>query len=372
MRVLVVAPGHAFSTLDVYEGLVWGLRANGAQVVAFPLHQSLDMAGVLVGAAAQAGAFSPDDDPDALMFSIAANGIPGMAMYHQVDAAIVVTGQNLPYSIPLTLRKGGILTALLCTESPYLTRQRERHDAACYDVVFTNERTAVGLFDRNEPGRVHYLPHAYHPARHRPEGPAAPRCDVAFVGTAFPERRALFDAVDWDGVDFQERSVVVKPDARGAEIAAVLRATTPNAETAAIYRGARIVLNHHRTTGDYKAGEHIDDPAESIGPRAYEAAACGAFQVSDWRPELDDVFHGSVPTYDPSRPETLGALVRHYLAHPMAREALAREQRAAVAEHHWGNRARAVLDILTSTPRGLSRAHAAAALPPTPSTLEAA
>jgi hypothetical protein len=29
MKVLVVAPGHVFSTIDVYTGLCAGLRANG-------------------------------------------------------------------------------------------------------------------------------------------------------------------------------------------------------------------------------------------------------------------------------------------------------------------------------------------------------
>ena len=350
MKILVIQPGHAYSTADVCDGLVWGLRANGADVYEYPLLHTLQIAEALVGAGKMLRALGPDDERYPSAFDLAAAGIPGVAMARGVDACIVVTGSNLPYTIPITLRRGGIPTALLCTESPYLTAKRERHDAAVYDLVFTNDRAALPLFDRGPAGRVHYLPHAYHPQRHTPDGPRADPCDVYFVGTRFPEREALLGGADWSGVDFRDHSVRYDPDADFAEMAQQIR---PNADVASHYRAAAISLNHHRTAVDFTSGEY-SGPVHSIGPRAYEIPACGGFQLcDDARPELDEVFAGTVPTYRAGDPADLARQVRHYLSSPSTRERLAAAQREAVAPHRWDIRARQVLDILSATSRGI-------------------
>jgi hypothetical protein len=349
MKILVIQPGHAYSTADVCDGLVWGLRANGADVYEYPLLGTLQVAEALVGAAKSIYALGPDDDRYPSAFDLAAAGIPGVAMARGVDACIVVTGSNLPYTIPITLRRGGIPTALLCTESPYLTHKRERHDAAVYDLVFTNDRAALPLFDRGPAGRVHYLPHAYHPQRHTPDGSRAEPCDVYFVGTRFPERDALLGGVDWGGVDFRDHSLRYAEAVDRADITAQV---TPNADAASHYRAAAISLNHHRTAVDFTSGDYAG-PVHSLGPRAYEISACGGFQLcDDARPELDEVFGGTVPTYRAGDSADLEQKIRHYLSIPGTREQLARAQMEAVAPHRWDARARHLLEVLTTFTRG--------------------
>ena len=87
-----------------------------------------------------------------------------------------------------------------------------------------------------------------------------------------------------------------------------------NAETVKLYQRARVALNLHRTdTMDQaeaakaiKRGKRrgvlgtkpMTGEAYSIGPRAYELAACGAFQIcDDTRPEL------RAAAWDPAAPD---------------------------------------------------------------------
>lgn len=342
MRILVVAPGHGFSTLDVHAGLCAGLRANGCEVFEYPLHTTFETMELLVAAAKEIGIAPEGGYPDPLM--LGTMGIPGYAMAKRVEWTIFIHGLNVPPSIPETLRRGGYHTALLCTESPYETAEREASAAQLYEVVFTTDRAAVPLFLGNRPDRVHYLAHAWHPARHTPDGAAADPCDVFFTGTRYPERDALLNGVDWTGIDFRDRTL----DYTKKALPALLGDITPNEVAAAHYRSAAISLNHHRTsTLIHEGGGHIaPGAAESLNPRAYEVPACGGFLVSDTRAELPDVFGDAVPTYTDSA--SLERLIRYFLANPDERRVLAARQHAAVLPHSWTQRARQVLDRIAA------------------------
>lgn len=359
MKILVIHPGDGFSTSDVYDGLVWGLgQQPGIEVYEYNLLAELELIGMLTEAFADRCEALGETPPNIDVFAYAARGIVMKAVNREITHCIAVTGSKLPWGIPYTLRtKLNIPTALLCTESPYLTTEREQNDAVVYDIVFTNDRNAVPLFTRNDPAAVHYLPHAYHPERHSPLGMAMAPADVRFIGTLFPERKALFDAVDWSGLNWDLRGVaydsVPGPLTRD-RAQRLISQIVPNTTTAALYRGAGIVINHHRTIRHPGETHHIAAAeAYSLGPRAYEIAACGAFQLSDdSRPELDEVFAGSVPTYRAGDAADLSQKIRHYHKLPTVRERLAAAAREAVAPHHWGNRAVQVLDVLASPHRG--------------------
>jgi hypothetical protein len=332
MRVMVVHSGHGFSTKDVGDGLCMGLRAQGVEVVEYPLMHTLESMDLIVGAARLMDIDVPGGYPD--VFQMASMGIPGMAMAKSVEAVIFIHGLNVPPSIPATLKRGGYTTALLCTETPYQIEQ-EKNIAQFYDVIFTNDRAGVPLFSLNRPDTVHYLPHAYNPLVHTPEGEKAEPCDVFFVGTKFPERAALLDGVDWSNINLVERTIDYSS---GKPTAALLAQITPNERTATYYRSAFISLCHHRA-----------DPtglAESLNPRCYEVPACGGFLISDVRAELFDIFGRSVPTYTDSA--SLESLVRYFMAHPQERDTLAARQREAIASHTWPERARDMLGILAA------------------------
>lgn len=342
-KILVVGSGHAFSTSDVGAGLVWGLQHAGCDVIEYPLADYLLLAEALIEAAGKALPY--EQNPSFL----ATAEVLGYAIRHEPDAVIVVSGNNFHIARAVLLQMLGsqrtkpMPTAILCTESPY--DEREIGHSRGFDYVFTNERTAIQQFTRfHQPARVHYLAHAYHPARHMP-GPPEPdkTSDVCFIGTGFPERQQLFGGVNWTDLAFVQRGYGWQSWTPGDE-----QSITQNDDTADYYRSTKVAVNHHRTTTTLEAGTHIaPGAAESIGPRAYEIAACGAFQLcDDSRVELRDVFGDTVPTYRADDSADLDRHVRYWLNHAGAREAAATAQHQAVTEHHWGNRANQVLNVL--------------------------
>lgn len=337
MRIVLVHSGHGFSTLNVGEGIAAGLRANGVDVFEYPLHRTFEAMELLIGAAKMMGIAPEGGYPDPT--ELGTMGIPGYVMAKRADLVLFVHGLNIPASIPETLRRGGYRTALLCTESPYET-DREANAAQFYEWVFTNEKAAVSRFTFNRPDRVHYLPHAYNPQTHTPDGAHAEPCDVFFCGSRYPERDALLNGVDWSGIALVDKTI----DYQRQDKAKALSQVVPNAQAAAHYRSAKISLNHHRQVGDFHTHTTIvPGSAASLNPRAYEVPACGGFLISDARAELTDVFGDSVPTYTDSA--SLERLIRYYLAHNDERRALAARQHAAVAAHSWTFRARSMLAL---------------------------
>jgi spore maturation protein CgeB len=87
--------------------------------------------------------------------------------------------------------------------------------------------------------------------------------------------------------------------------------------------------------------------AESLGPRAYEIPAVGGFMLcDDERPELREVYGACAATFRAWDSADLAKQARYWLAHPDARERTRRAQHEAVAPHHWGERARGVLETI--------------------------
>lgn len=337
MRVYVIHPGASFSTADVFDGLVAGLRANGVDVYEGRLDSILSWYDTLVSVGAARGVLQTTAlDPDHLnRHALASAHITRHILQTEPDLVIAVSAHNYNIGDAKIIRRY-FRTAMIGTEAPYLTTL-EVQLAACYDAVFTNERASVPTYALHCP-RAYYLPHAYNPDVHRPDG-AAIASDVVFVGSLFDERRALFDGVDWTGIDFRCRGYDLARDVQTADI-------VPNADTAALYRGAKIALNHHRTTTSHASGQHIrPEEAESLGPRAYEIAACGAFQLmDDSRAEAREVFGDSLVTYRAGDSDDLARQVRHWLSRDRADVAAA--QRAAILPHSWTNRARQLLEVM--------------------------
>lgn len=344
MRVLVIHPGSAYSVSDVYDGLCVGLRAAGCEVLEARLDQGL----ILFDDALTAlGALNPEyrvpewaQDPSAL----AGARIINQAALLRPDLAIVVTGLKLHYSVPLALHSLGVPAALLCTETPY--SDDEPRIAPLYRHVFTHDRAGLARFAGHP--SAHYLPHAFNPERHRPGAAEADKAvDVYFVGAGFDERRALFAPLRAElGARFVCEGVLWDDTIDFADERQVWAGAVDNAEVVRWYRSAGICLNHHRTTAEYGTGQHIaPGSAASLGPRAFEIAACKGFQLcDDSRPDLPELLGDSVPTYRAGDAADLLRQARHWLGRPGARAALAAAACEAVQAHSWHARARQLLE----------------------------
>lgn len=341
MNVLCIHPGHLFATADVFDGLCAGLRANGVEPIEYRFDRIARMFYGLIKGAELSGAIVPDADASPSDFArwLGASDALAMALDHEVAAVIVVNGLLVPPERMVLFRKLGIPIGCIGTEAPYQS-DREVKVAPAYTHWFTNERRETWRFSRLT--HAAYLPHAYNPERHA-TGPASPdhESDVVFVGSGFPERQRLIQGVNWSGIRLALHGTLWEGKAQGEGVIS-------NSEACDWYRGAKIVLNHHRTSTYHADDQHIPiGSAESLGPRDYEVAACGAFQISDdSRPEYGEVFGSAAVTYRAGDSADLEALIRYYLTHDDERLALAAAQHEAVLPHSWQARAADVLNTL--------------------------
>lgn len=344
MKLLLIHSGHAFSTSDVYDGMAWGLRANGVEVVEYRWDRHLTTLNILAAAGVAQGAIAREKYEDVLKFMalLASADSLTTAVEHEVEAVLVINGILFPAQRAATFASIGLPVACYGTEAPYLI-DRELHQAQGYTHWFTQERRCVKRF----PIPTTYLPMAYHPEHHHPAPPdPAKEADLAFVGGGYPERKALWEGVNWTGIDARRFGTLWHLDALTPD-ADLSAGNIPNTETTRWHQSARIGLNLHRRMAEPGGAPIPAGAGESLGPRPYEIAACGTLLLSDdERPELRDVFGDSAATFRAWDAADLERQARYWLAHPDARDRRAAEQYAAVQPHHWGNRARTVLETL--------------------------
>lgn len=346
-RVMVVAPGHRYSTKDVYDNILAGLRSMpGMDVLAFPFHDYIE---ALLPLESDWEQSNVPDVTDTLLLRASDAAFPRFLAF-QPQLVVVMTGTTFPLAASALMARY-TRTAVVLTESPYQRDMEQRLSVAFHD-VFTNERTCVEGFVRHrrmmehiEPGRVHYLPHMFNPAVHHSRPALAQYAsDACFIGSPFPERLALFGGVNWGGICF--RSWGMEADPSVPESAEKPGGFVSNDTAHDIYASASIVINHHRTSTYYGSGGHITSgEAESLNPRAYELAAAGVFQVcDDSRPELAEVFGDSIPTYRQGDSADLERVIRYDLDRPEERRRLAGAAQARSLGHGCASRARYIID----------------------------
>ena len=337
MRILLVGAGAAFSTRDVEDGYLAALRATDAEVWLYDLGTRLSLAREWVHKLWRRRGGKPEDRPgwpDAI-YRGSVEALE-MALRFQADWVFIVSGMFFHPDVLEMMRRAGLRTAVLFTESPYEDEQQATM-AALADICWTTERTSTH--------RLHagYMRHAYDPARHRTDVPldlSLPAHDVVFVGSGFPERIEILKSIDWTGIDlglYGEWGLLGPT----SKLRQFVRSGPVSNETAVgLYRRAKIGLNLHRSSKTYGRGAARVAHAESANPRTYELAACGLFQVSDARLEIYELFGDAVPMVDTS---TLERTIRAYLQDSPARHHAARQARLAVEPHTFTARAGKVL-----------------------------
>ena len=338
-RVSVVYPAQNSSNYDVASGYVDAFRLLGHVVNAIPYHQLYkDWNEYFRFFGLYRGIYDFEFDKEDVARSASLHVVIKV-METDPDIVVIIDGTGLhkdAYQWLRKFRETGVETVVVATESPY-------HDkyigqiAEYVNMAFTNERASATNMG------IHYLPTAYNSVVHHPIlVPKQDRHDVVFVGSGFPERQAMLEGVDWNGIDlylagffrFEQTHPLAEYYKAGA---------LHNSDAAALYSGAKISINLNRTAVDYDANKTIED-AESLSPRAYEVPASGGFLISEWRAEIDDIFDGCVPTF--KTPQELDALIHYYLdpANELERVELSDMQREAVTKaHSYCDRARELL-----------------------------
>ena len=355
MRILCIDPAADWSTRDVFDGLVEGLRAAGATPLPYYFGKRMSaIHGALMQQWRKRGATAAErgnrpNAADAMLWT--SELAVTWALRHDPDWVLIVSGMYFHPDALAMLRQcrrrdgAPVKVAVLLTETPY-DAAKEAFAIQFADMAWTNERTGAPWFRQYCPGTT-YLRHAYRESLHRPgltaEDLGVPAHDVVFVGTGFSERVELLEAVDWTGIDFGLYGFW--PLSKKSPLQAHVRqGAVNNATTTALHKRAKIALNLFRTSCGFRKDAKRIYGAESLGPRSYELAAAGVFSLSERRPEVAETFGDLVPTFE--GPEELSSLLRRWLPDGSGRQDVAARLPATVSGHSWNFRARQVLDDL--------------------------
>ena len=339
MRFLVISSPHGFSTRDVWKRVLLGLQANGAEAYPFDLLPRWRAFDLMLDLARKAKVVMPEPFKSNLL---AYEPIFGAAHYHEVDAVIVVSPQYFPVPIADLLSKSGIKTIGYFTECPYEDTLIAPVQAAHFDYVMVNDRYSLGLYE-SFCDNVMYLPHSYDPVIHYPAPNPAEGERVVWVGSAYGSRRQFLHAVNWRGIDLEMYGLWNAMPSRWSLRPYVRDGAIENETAAELYRQAAMSFSIHRSQRYIDMDWTIDEgEAYSASPRTFELAACGCFQISDFRQEVEDIFGDTVPIYQ--TPAEFGRLMRRALDDPVWREEVAKKQHQAIQGHDCASRMATLLE----------------------------
>jgi spore maturation protein CgeB len=329
LRILFVDTAVEISIADSARGYLAALKRQGHDVHHFKTSSRIRFAATALQHGPQ-----PDLVKDfGLISQLASEMIVVEALKHRADLIIVPSGLGLHQNGLELATRAGFPIVLILTESPYEDGHQEkaaRHSAH----VFTNDLSSA----MTHPD-WRYLASAYDPEYHHPY-PVDPdsQADVLFVGTGWPERQALLEGVDWTGINLRLMGTWPNLTDESPLWPFFEDVQVNNSETSRLYSSTKVAVNHHRS----------DPKAMSLNPRGYELGGCGVFQISDWRPEIEDVYRDAVPIYHDSK--SLEQTIRFALDNPRARTRTANRQRERLLEgrHTFDDRAAQLIDQLVT------------------------
>lgn len=351
LKILLVHPGASWSTADVEAGLRFGLEEHGVHVIPYRLDTRIAHTSRFMHMVSRLNRRKQKDAKipnfaDCLYQASA--GVIERALRYQVNVVFLVSAMYFHPDILVLLKRAGLRVVILFTESPY-DLENELLMAQLADGCWTMERSCVSEFQRAQPNSG-YLPHAWHPKRHRPEAQEGdadvPSHDVVFVGSSFRERLAWFRSIDWTGIDLGLYGLWDLADDEPLKTHLKIADAISNDFTAALYRRAKIGLNLYRKSQGFGEKAPFILHAESMNPRGYELAACGAFHLSDYRAEVVERFNGHVPTFRTS--DEAVVLIRQWLNDNDGRKRIAADLPVLVEGSSWTDRAATVLSDLKS------------------------
>jgi spore maturation protein CgeB len=259
------------------------------------------------------------------------------------DLVLAIAQAPLTLAVLEHLRKKKFLTAMWFVENyRHLTYWQQL--AAGYDYWFVIQQAECQeAFKRAGARDVGYLPMAADPAVHRPLAltdaeRAEYGADLSFVGAGYPNRRALLPR--WLSKDWSFKLWGNEWEG-AADLVPVLQRRGARIDTEAcmkVFNASAINLNPHSCGGDA-----LDPQADFVNPRTFELAACGAFQLTDERALLPDLFTDEEIVRF-RRTEDVPALIRMWLDDPSGRRTIAEAARQRVLEQHtYGHRMKALL-----------------------------
>jgi len=250
-------------------------------------------------------------------------------------------------------RGRGHQIAVWCVDQPYRI-DKDINFAHHYEYIFTNELSCLPVYlERGHNAnylplgvsRSIFYPKAVEPAFHT---------EVCFIGTSGSNRLTLMDQIApylsnknviisgwfWERLhNFNLLKDKIRHD----------KLQFPNwmnsEETLSYYNGTKICLNMHRDPDETLNSRRL--PAYSMNPRTFEICASGAFQLTDIRNELPNLYTLGYEIETYSSADELVEKIEYYLTHEEQRKKIAlRGYHRTIRDHTYENRLFQMLQII--------------------------
>lgn len=262
------------------------------------------------------------------------------------DLVLAIAQAPLAAGVLDHVRKKKFLTAMWFVENyRHLTYWQQL--ASSYDCWFVIQRGAcVEALRKAGAPHVHYLPMAADPHVFYPCSPTETEqreygADVSFVGAGYQNRRVLLPrwlspewtfklwGNEWEGA---------------AELVSVLQRGGARIDTETcrkVFNASTINLNLHSYNGP-----SLDPQADFVNPRTFELAASGAFQLTDERTLLPELFSEQEIIRFRS-PDEVPHLIRRWLHDHEVRRSVAEAARhRALTQHTYRHRMEELLAVI--------------------------
>jgi spore maturation protein CgeB/GT2 family glycosyltransferase len=213
-----------------------------------------------------------------------------------------------------------------------------------YQLIFCSSQKSID-YVREKTGRDSILlPIATNANRFAPCTPSPLHtADVTFTGSFWLDTREAVGLQDLSQADYEFAIYGHKWDTCPQWVK-YWRGAVGYRELPEIYSSTKIVLDDsHPVTREW----------DSLNSRVFDALGCGKLVLTNCAAGAKAIFPDLLPNFDTA--EELQVLIKHYLANPEEREALAAKLRAEVLAHHtYDNRAATFKEaLLASVNKGL-------------------
>ncbi len=262
------------------------------------------------------------------------------------DFVLAMSQAPLSMAVLEQMRRKKVLTTMWFVENfHHLTYWQQMIEG--YDFWFVMQQAAcLEAFKNAGASQVFYLPLAADPTIHQCVGLSVQEqqelgADVSFLGAGYRNRREILPALlghewtfklwgnEWDRAGTLETVLQRK----GARI--------DTATSVKIFNATSVNVNLHSYTG-----MGFDPEGDSVNPRTFELASCGAFQVIDHRTLLPELFDESMMGVIKA-PQALVPAVRTYLHEPEKRREMAeRSRKQVVMSHTYAHRMQTLLSTV--------------------------
>jgi spore maturation protein CgeB len=253
------------------------------------------------------------------------------------DVLLTIYGFNHSPAALDRLRAMGVPTACWWLNDPFQF-DRSALKAGHYDFYFTNCRGVIPEYESRGLTNIHYLPVGIFPDVHRRLDGVPKSIDVCFAGDWSPLREDILGrvAVEFDVSIFGPWK---KKLGKGSRLTGRLsggKFFSPE-QMARLFNGSKVVLNVHTWFGKYPYGTN---------PRVFEACGCGAFQISDRKQEITELYaeDEDIVLYDDA--DELCDKLGHYLRHDSERRRIADNAYVKThARHTYAHRLEEMLKV---------------------------